>query len=140
MLGKGLHMIAWHNLPHARTWVRSLGVLVPIAAGYLLGAHPLDSADPTLSGHPLRALAMLLALGVVSGLLLRSWASVLVVPVALLLGLSLGGALAAFNAVAIWPLFGQVDIFFLALILYLIPPAIGAAVGTAVDISLEHGH
>lgn len=132
-------MIAWRNLSHARTWVRGLGLILPIAAGYLLGAHPLDSADPTLSGHPLRALALLLALGVVSGLLLRSWASVFLVPAAFLLGLSLGGLLAAFDVVAIWPLFGHVDIFFLALILYLIPPAFGAAIGTAVDISLEHG-
>jgi hypothetical protein len=127
----------WRHL-RARLWLRVLGLVIPLLFGLLIAPGVAGASEPGAGlPHPL-TLAVILLVGIASGMLARSWSAVVLVPLALLVGLVASGSLSAFDATVWWPVVGWVNEFFLALVLLLAPAAVGAAVGTALDISLEH--
>ena len=122
----------------ATMWLRVVGTAIPFACGIGFAAY-LSAVDRhALQTKPALALAGLLLLGVVTGVVMRTWVSVLVVPVALFAGLKVGGTLSLFHNVTWLWVIGYMDLFVLSIVLVLIPAAIGAAIGTAMGITMTH--
>ena len=112
---------------------RVLGVLVPLAAGFVFSW--LLDINALASEGPFTFITLLLVTtglaGIVGGFLLRSWWAVAIVPIALVVGV-LFGSLIRTGTIAQGPIEEVGPLAAVVLTMYLVPTALGALIGTAV--------
>jgi hypothetical protein len=111
-------------------WLRVLGVIVPLVASFACSFIDLS----------LLTMGIPFLLGVVSAGLLRSWWSILIVPVAFSMGLFLSSIFLGdgiFLSSMANPVFAGKPAYAFLAVFGVVPVAIGAAIGTPISMKIE---